>query len=75
MKKLSLVISAIIFYASSLMPQSTNIWLQKANFPGAARSGAVAFSIGSKIYITTGRNGSTYYSYLWEYDPSTNSWT
>src|SRR5258705_10335768 len=56
--------------------QATNIWTQKANFGGTARSGAVGFSIGSKGYIGTGyvRNESKFLKDLWEYNPSLNIW-
>jgi N-acetylneuraminic acid mutarotase len=53
---------------------STNLWVQKADFPGDPRSEAVGFSIGTKGYIGTGYNGS-YYKDFWEYDASTNQWT
>ena len=42
---------------------STNVWTQKADFGGGARSGAVGFSIGSKGYIGTGGAND-----FWEYD-------
>jgi hypothetical protein len=50
-----------------------NNWIQKANFGGAARNGAVGFSIGNKGYIGTGFDGS-YKNDFWEFDPSTNIW-
>ena len=36
---------------------------------------AVAFSIGSKAYIGTGQDDSSYYKDFWEYDPATDTWT
>ena len=50
-------------------------WFQAQNFPGTARLGACGFSIGTKGYIGTGLNGSTYYKDLWEWNQSTNTWT
>src|SRR6266705_3202749 len=51
-------------------------WTQKADFGGAARSGAVGFSIGSKGYIGTGADsGFVFQKDFWEYDPATNAWT
>ena len=55
----------------------TGRWKKMSDFPGAARTGAVGFSIGSKGYITLGA-GSTAgneFKYLWEYDISANTWT
>jgi len=51
-----------------------NTWTQKANFGGAARSTSVAFSIGTKGYIGTGRSTVAYKDF-WEYNPATNLWT
>ncbi len=52
-------------------------WTEKAPFPGAARSYAVGFGIGTKGYIGTGTNEMTGASYndFWEYDPATDNWT
>jgi len=51
-----------------------NWWTQKADFGGTARTGAVAFSIGSKGYVGTGRD-SVVKKDFWEYDPTGNTWT
>lgn len=50
-------------------------WTQKANFPGVARNAAMSFTIGSKVYIGGGYDGTNYYSDFFEYDPSINTWT
>ena len=55
-------------------------WMQKADFPGSARSKATAFSIGDKGYLGTGYNyttegGEVYLNDFWEYDPASNTWT
>lgn len=55
----------------------TGIWTQKADFGGAPRAGAVAFSVGSKGYVGTGTvnwDGDDYTDDFWEYDPVSNSW-
>jgi N-acetylneuraminic acid mutarotase/surface antigen len=58
---------------------ATDIWVQKADFSGLARSGAVGFSIGNKGYVGMGNTiaGGTQVTYtdFWEYDPVTNIWT
>jgi N-acetylneuraminic acid mutarotase len=33
---------------------ATNLWTEKANFPGDARAYAIAFSIGNKGYVGAG---------------------
>lgn len=53
----------------------TNAWVQKANFGGATRAGAVSFSIGNLGYIGTGTSGSMKYKDFWQYNPLTNAWT
>ena len=52
----------------------TNIWTQKADFGGTARTAAVGFSIGNKGYIGTGNSGGVFQKDLWEYDPLTDTW-
>jgi N-acetylneuraminic acid mutarotase len=54
---------------------ATNVWTQRADFAGAARSEAVGFSTGDKGYVGTGRSASGFESDFWEYDPVNNSWT
>ena len=54
---------------------STNIWTQKADFPGGARQAGIAFGINGKAYVGTGIT-SPYilFNDLYEYTPSTNTW-
>ena len=53
---------------------SAQAWTKKADFGGGERYGAVGFSIGNKIYVGLGFDGS-YYKDFWEYDPANNTWT
>lgn len=53
---------------------ASDTWTRKADFPGTARYGAVAFSVNNKGYVLGGYDG-TYYKDLYEYDPVTNVWT
>ncbi len=57
----------------------TNSWVQKANFPGAGGNGiyfATAFSIDDKGFICCGKRGAALYSKeVWEYKPTSDSWT
>src|SRR4030066_2403834 len=55
--------------------QTTNTWMQKANFIGSARIAVVSFAINGKGYVGTGQFVSTNYNTFYEYDPVTNIWT
>ncbi len=44
-------------------------WEQKTNFEGSIRRDAVSFVISGKIFVTTGRNGSTYFDDMWVFEP------
>ena len=51
-------------------------WTQMNNFPGGQRQVPISFTIGTKAYLTTGRNNSNIFQNdLWEYDPVTDGWT
>jgi N-acetylneuraminic acid mutarotase len=56
--------------------QQTNVWTKKANFPGKARSAAVAGTVNGMGYVGTGarenKNGTNDW---WEYNPGSDSWT
>lgn len=54
---------------------ASNSWTQKADFGGGKRYHAVAFSIGNKGYVATGRD-TTFANKndVWEYNPLTNIW-
>jgi len=60
-------------FALSMMYCGDN-WIEKSDFSGTAREGAVGFSIGAKGYIGTGEDGS-YRKDFWEFDPLSDSWT
>lgn len=64
---------AVIF--STLASYSQDKWAQLANFSGLNRSNAVSFVIGSKVYVGTGYNGTTYCKDFYEYDPAKNQWS
>lgn len=67
--KLIIALLTIIVIANA-----QNTWIQKPFFGGDLRSGAAAFSIGSKAYVLLGSNTSLKND-LWEYDTLTNAWT
>ena len=55
---------------------STDTWIQKADFGGAARMSSVSFSISNKGYIGLGTSSaSIQINDFWEYDTATNIWT
>lgn len=62
---------------------ATNIWTQKADLPVAAnRSAGVGFAIGGKGYIGLGSEnyldiggGALVQTDMWEYNPTSNTWT
>lgn len=57
----------------------TNGWTQKADYPGAGGLGvyyAGSFVADNKGYVTCGKYGPSFYAFdLWEYKPSTDSWS
>ena len=77
MKKYKLVVIVFlsIFLNAAIAFAVPDTWTQKADFGGAARYDAAGFSIGSKAYVGTGYDGSTYYKDFWRYDPATDAWT
>lgn len=60
---------------------ATDTWEELPPFPGGIRSFPVAFSINGKGYVALGGIGNEvpantfYHNDLWEYDPSTETWT
>lgn len=46
-----------------------DLWTQKTSFEGAARQGAIGFSVSGAGYITTGTSGSSWYDDLWQFYP------
>jgi len=73
MKKFYLI-SVILFVAVACYSQDG--WNGKSNFLGGPRVHAVAFSIGTKGYITTGFNlEANRYSDLWQYDQTLDAWS
>lgn len=59
----------------SLTSFGQGTWMQKANFGGSARYGAVAFTIEGKGYIGTGASIDNGGKDWWEYDSETDTWT
>ena len=54
----------------------SDTWIQKASFPGAIRTSAAIFTIGTKAYMGTGTDiGGIFINEFWEYDQQTDSWS
>jgi N-acetylneuraminic acid mutarotase len=54
-------------------PTGNGTWTQRANFPGTSRGAAIGFSLGTKVYVGLGNDGSLRKDF-WEYTPATDSW-
>ena len=55
---------------------AANSWTKIADFPGEARWGAVAFSLGTYAYVGLGtRSTDKTYSDFYRYDPSADTWS
>lgn len=71
MKSLFFSLSLII---SALFVNAQDTWLQRLSF-GTIRQGISSFDINNKIYIVGGWDYTVFYNDLWEFDPTTNTWT
>lgn len=67
-----LLITLSLLYSFNIYSQGG--WTAKSNYNAAGNLQAVGFSIGSKGYIATGRDGAEGKS-TWEYDPAKDTWT
>jgi N-acetylneuraminic acid mutarotase len=55
---------------------NSNIWIQKNDFPGAAKKGITAFSMNGKGYLVGGNDcNRSYLAEVWEYNPTSDTWT
>jgi N-acetylneuraminic acid mutarotase len=57
---------------------TTNVWTQKANFPGPQRAGCFSFSIGNMGYVGGGdtlSGGINPVKDFWQYNSQTDTWT
>lgn len=57
---------------------TTNAWTKKSDFPGVARTSASSTDDGSKGYIIGGDESTSAPDFLkdvWQYDPSSDTWT
>lgn len=49
-------------------------WTRQSDFAGAARTGAVAFTIDGKAYVGTGYDGLNRLNDFWQYNPEGDTW-
>ncbi len=71
--KIKTFTTTVLLFAFYLYASGQGTWIQRANFGGAPRLGAIAFSIDTLGYMGTGYTG--YYNDFWQYSPATNTWT
>jgi N-acetylneuraminic acid mutarotase len=50
------------------------VWTQKNNFPGLARSWTTAIQINGKLYMAFGYDGNNVLKEVWEYEPLNDMW-
>ncbi len=75
MKKLLAKISVAGFFCLNVCTSNAQYgWTQKANFPGAARTGAACFSIGHYGYVGCGNNSSASFNDWWRWNQDSNTW-
>ncbi|HEX2630479.1 MAG TPA: hypothetical protein VHM26_15775, partial [Chitinophagaceae bacterium] len=48
---------------------SNDLWKEKTAFEGSARTGSVAFSVGNRGFVMTGRSGSLSFDNMYELQP------
>ncbi|MEZ4829841.1 MAG: T9SS type A sorting domain-containing protein [Bacteroidia bacterium] len=53
---------------------ATDVWTQRANFPGGVREGATGFSAGGRIFAGFGTPFIAFQKDLYEYIPATDQW-
>jgi len=73
-----LILTILTLFLLPLNLLAENHWNKKSSFGGDARHRASSFVIADKGYIGMGHVNSAehvIYKDIWEYDPSTNSWT
>ncbi len=74
MKQFLILLAGVLGLVPSSL-YSQNSWIQKSEFDSSGRRAAVAFSINSKGYVSTGSSATGSKKELWEYDPEGDSWT
>jgi len=62
-------------FTPNLYSQGCNAWVDKTEFGGTARKGAIGFSLNGYGYIGLGHDGDSLRSDIWRYNPTSNSWS
>lgn len=72
--KTKIVLSVMLtMIVSGLLAQ--DFWTQLPNFPGYARSGAIAVAVGDKAYVGFGSSNYGVLNDFWEFNPGSGVWT
>jgi N-acetylneuraminic acid mutarotase len=53
----------------------TDMWTQKADFPGHSTDACVSFTFQGNVYVGSGFDGKGFQRDFWKYNPNDNSWT
>jgi len=71
-----LMIASVLFFSCDEDEEDTNYgnWIERSDFDGNSRSGAVSFVIGDNAYVGLGYDGDDYLRDFWKYSPNNNSW-
>ena len=59
---------------SSTTPDLLGDWMRRSDFEGKPRNGAVTFTIGTRVFVGTGYDGTFRLKDLWEFDAAKNTW-
>src|SRR6218665_885842 len=70
----TLILLAGAFDNNSSQKDKLGDWVKKSDFEGVGRSGAVTFTIGERVFIGTGFDGTNRLTDFWEYDATKNTW-
>lgn len=75
----TLMVLALVLLATSCKDPETTTdligdWVRKSDFEGVSRNAAVSFTIGTRVFVGTGFDGTFRLKDLWEFDAAKNTW-
>lgn len=72
---ISLFIFCFLFSFWLPAQEKAPVWVKKSDFKGGKIIGAVSFSVGDRIIVCLGTDGTSLKKECWEYDPDTDEWS